>query len=306
MTCEKGIIFNIQRFSIHDGPGIRTVVFLKGCPLHCPWCSNPESQNNNIQITWDKNKCINCEKCIDICPTKSLSNIIKDGNKIISVNEKTCVGCLKCKNECLQSAISYEGEFKDVDEIINEVMKDDVFYDESGGGVTISGGEVLQQAEFAIQLLKKAHENGLHTASETTCYTDFETFKRFIENLDLLLCDIKHYDSNKHRDVVGVSLENIQKNIKYAVDCGLDVIGRIPIIPGFNFSIKDAIGLSDALINLGINKVNLLPFHQFGESKYTLLNKTYNMSDVDALKKDDPKFLEFVSIFKEKGLDVSF
>lgn len=306
MTCEKGIIFNIQRFSIHDGPGIRTAVFFKGCPLHCPWCSNPESQSGGIQITWDEKKCIHCQKCISICPTQSLSTVVKDGRNIILVNEEACIGCLKCNRECPQSALSYEGEFKEIDQIIKEVMKDDVFYEESGGGITLSGGEVLNQADFAIQLMKKAHENGLHTACETTCYTDSETFTSFIENLDLLLCDIKHYDSLKHKEVVGVPLEEIQKNIKFAVDSGIEVIGRIPIIPEFNFSIEDAIGLSDTLLRLGIRKVNLLPFHQFGENKYKMLNRPYLMSAVDALQKDDPQFLEFASIFKDKGLEVSF
>ena len=306
MTCNRGIIFNIQRYSIHDGPGIRTVVFLKGCPLHCPWCSNPESQNGNIQITWDERKCIHCKKCISVCPIQALSTSIKDGREIISVDHEACIGCMKCTRECPESALSYEGKFKEVDEVIKEVMKDDVFYEESGGGMTLSGGEVLSQPDFAIQLLEKAHENGLHTACETTCYTDFETFTRFIKNVDLLLCDIKHYNSTKHKEVVGVPLEEIQKNIKYAVDSGVEVIGRIPIIPGFNFSIEDAEGLSDILISLGIRKVNLLPFHQFGENKYKLLNKTYKMGNVNALQKDDPQFLEFASTFKGKGLDVSF
>lgn len=306
MACEKGIIFNIQRFSIHDGPGIRTVVFFKGCPLHCPWCSNPESQSSDIQITWNEKKCINCHKCIDVCPTQALSATIKDASEIISVHEEACIRCLKCNNECLQSALSYEGNFKDINQIIKEVLKDKDFYEESGGGLTLSGGEVLQQPEFAIQLLKRAHENGLHTASETTCYADFETFTRFMENLDLLLCDIKHYDSAKHKEIVGIPLEEIQKNIKYAVDSGVEVIGRVPVIPGFNFSIEDAKGLSKTLIHLGIKRVNLLPFHQFGANKYKLLNKTYLMTHIDAIQKDDPQFLEYVSIFKEKGLDVSF
>jgi pyruvate formate lyase activating enzyme len=306
MTCDKGIIFNIQRFSIHDGPGIRTVVFLKGCPLHCPWCSNPESQNGNIQITWDEKKCTLCKKCISWCPTQALSTTFKDGSEIISVDNEGCVGCLKCTHKCPESALSYEGKFKGVDEIIKEVMKDDVFYEESGGGITLSGGEILAQANFAIKLLEKAHENRLHTACETTCYTDFETFTRFIKNVDLLLCDIKHFDSAKHEEIVGVPLEEIQRNIKYAVDSDIEVIGRIPIIPGFNFSIKDANGLSDTLIRLGIHKVNLLPFHQFGENKYKLLNKTYRMGNVTALQKDDPQFLEFAYIFKSKGLEVSF
>jgi pyruvate formate lyase activating enzyme len=230
---------------------------------------------------------------------------VKDGREIISVDEELCTGCLLCTRECPERALSYEGKSKEADEIIKEVMKDEVFYEESGGGMTLSGGEVLQQADFVIELLKKAKEKGLHTASETTCYTDSETFARFIENLDLLLCDIKHYDSVKHKEVVGVPLEQIQKNIRYAVDSGLEVIGRIPVIPGFNFSLEDAYGLSETLVRLGIKKVNLLPFHQFGENKYKLLNKTYTMGEIDAIKKDDPEFLKYASVFKDKGLDVS-
>ncbi len=204
-----------------------------------------------------------------------------------------------------ESALSYEGEYKFTDEIIKEVLKDMPFYEESGGGMTLSGGEILAQPDFTIELLKKAHENNLHTACETTCYTDFYTFTRFIKNVDLLLCDVKHYNNEKHKAVIGVPLEQIHENIKYAVNIGVEVIGRIPVIPGFNFSKEDAIGLSLKLIDLGIKKINLLPFHQFGENKYKLLNKNYIMEAAVAIQKDDLEFIKYASIFKDMGLEVS-
>lgn len=297
---NNGLIFNIQHFSIHDGPGIRTTVFLKGCPLKCPWCSNPESQSNKIQITWDSDKCVRCKKCISTCT----ENAIEYKDDKILIDEKKCSISLNCVKNCPESALAYEGEYKTVDEIIENVLKDRDFYEESGGGLTLSGGEVLQQPRFAIEILKKAKENNLNTAVETTCFTNKEIFKEFIQYVDLLLCDIKHYDNVKHEEIIGVPLNRIHENIKYAVSIGKDIIGRIPVIPKFNYSLEDADKLSDLILELGIKKVELLPYHNFGENKYRLLNREYQLKDVEVLHKDDDDFIEYSNIFKEKGLEL--
>jgi pyruvate formate lyase activating enzyme len=257
MNNLTACIFNIQRYSIHDGPGIRTVVFFKGCPLKCLWCSNPESQSPNLQFVLDEDK----------------------------------------------KALTKYGEFRSLDYVIKELIKDKDFYEESNGGVTLSGGEVLQQHEFAIALLKKLKEQGVHTACETTGYTSPEIFQTFINNVDLLLFDLKHYDSERHYEATKVHNEKIILNLKTAISQGKEVIIRIPVIPNVNDSLEDAEGFCRLLKEVGATKVNLLPFHQFGEKKYTLLNKEYLFADVAQLQEEDLQ--EYKNIFLKNGLACS-
>lgn len=305
-----GIIFHIQKFSIHDGPGIRTTIFLKGCPLHCPWCSNPESQNKNIQLVWDHKKCIGCNACIDL----GLSDIqFYDSNSFQNTAGKCLTLCSideecakKYKFTCPSGALSYEGYTRSVDEVIKEIVKDIDFYEESKGGITLSGGEVLYQNQFAIEILKKASELNIHTASETTCLCSPEIFKEFVSHLDVLLCDIKHYDEAKHKEIIGCSLNVIDQNIHYATQQShIKVIGRIPVIPGFNYSIPDAHGLCKCLKTLGIQEVNLLPYHNFGEYKYQLLCLPYAYGTLHNLQKDSDEFIAYMNIFKSYGLQVT-
>ncbi len=306
----EGTVFNIQKFSIHDGPGIRTTVFLKGCPLHCPWCANVESQDPHIQLIWDSEKCIGCGKCIDLGLEdklrfeKSSTFANKNGEKLF-LCDTTLEHAAQYKAVCPSYALSFEGNTMDAQSVIDEVLKDKDFYEQSGGGLTLSGGEILMQPDFTCELLKLAHDSGIHTAAETTCFASGDVFERIVENLDLLLCDIKHWDSEKHKAVVGVGLEKIYKNIRYATGKeDLVVIGRVPVIPGFNYSTEDAHMLSQALIDLGIRKVELLPYHNFGENKYRLLTKKYSYEGVASVHKDDPAFVEYRKIFVEHGLDV--
>jgi pyruvate formate lyase activating enzyme len=301
MLENKGMVFNIQKFSLHDGPGIRTVIFLKGCPLRCPWCSNPESLSKKVQITWNKHACINCNACIKACPENAISSV--HGNIII--DEDQCTGCLLCTQICPTGALAYEGTLYSINEIMSEVLKDQPFYEESGGGLTLSGGEVLQQASFATELLKEAKKHHIHTAAETTCYCNHDDFMPFIKHLDLLLCDIKHYDSDTHEKIVGVPLNQILDNIRFAVSQKKDIIARIPVIPDFNYSIEDAEHFCTLLESLKIRNVNLLPYHNYGENKYALLNKPYAMAGYDPIHKDDPKYIEYVNIFKHHGFVVS-
>lgn len=300
MEDINGLIFNIQKFSLHDGPGIRTVVFLKGCPFNCPWCSNPESLSGKIQITWNQHTCSHCNTCIDSCPQKAISTT---HNRII-IDDDLCNGCLLCTQNCPTKALNHEGDIRNVSQVMHEVAKDKLFYEESGGGLTLSGGEVLQQADFAIELLKAAKSLGIHTAVETTSSTDIDTFKRFIEPLDLLLCDIKHYDSEKLEQTTGISLEIILANIKYALSINKNIIVRIPVIPGFNYSLPDAEKFSELLNSLGIQNISLLPYHNYGENKYTFLNKTYSMSGASSINKNDSAYIAYTNIFKKHRLTI--
>ena len=297
---EKGITFNIQKFSIHDGPGIRTTVFFKGCPLRCEWCSNPESQIKNVQILHDQSKCSYCLSCVAACPNGAITH---EDNKII-INEDKCVGCLTCINSCPNRALSYEGDYQTIEEIVDICMQDIDFYEESGGGVTISGGEGMSQPDFLKKLIAELKKNSVHIAIETTGYVKKETFEELAKELDLLLFDVKHYDREKHYNGTKVYNDLIVENLKWAIDNGIEVLPRIPVIPDFNDSLEDAEGLAKLLVEVGAKKVQLLPFHQFGEKKYELLNRNYKYKNKKALYPEDLE--EYQKIFEDKGLNCFF
>lgn len=297
---EKGITFNIQKFSIHDGPGIRTTVFFKGCPLRCEWCSNPESQIKNVQILHDQSKCSYCLSCVAACPNGAITH---EDNKII-INEDKCVGCLTCINSCPNRALSYEGDYQTIEEIVDICMQDIDFYEESGGGVTISGGEGMSQPDFLKKLIAELKKNSVHVAIETTGYVKKETFEELARELDLLLFDVKHYDREKHYNGTKVYNDLIVENLKWAIDNGIEVLPRIPVIPDFNDSLEDAEGLAKLLVEVGAKKVQLLPFHQFGEKKYELLNRNYKYKNKKALYPEDLE--EYRKIFLDKGLNCFF
>lgn len=297
---EKGITFNIQKFSIHDGPGIRTTVFFKGCPLRCEWCSNPESQIKNVQILHNQSKCSYCLSCVAACPNGAITY---EDNKII-INEDKCVGCLTCVNSCPNRALSYEGDYQTVDEIVDICMQDIDFYEESGGGVTISGGEGMSQPEFLKKLISELKKNSVHVAIETTGYVKKEIFEELAKELDLLLFDVKHYDREKHYNGTKVYNDLIVENLKWAIDNGIEVLPRIPVIPDFNNSLEDAEGLAELLVEVGAKKVQLLPFHQFGEKKYELLNRNYKYKNKKALYPEELE--EYQKIFLDKGLNCFF
>lgn len=296
----KGLIFNIQKFSIHDGPGIRTTIFLKGCPLRCKWCANPESQSAHVQILWDQKKCVHCLQCVKSCMHQAIS--CKEGE--IHIDEELCQGCLNCVSTCLQSALSNEGETKEIEEIVRIALQDKDFYEESGGGITISGGEGMSQPYFLKELVKELKKHNLHLAIETTGYIPKETFHELAPLFDLLLFDVKHYDTNRHFEDTGVHNEQIINNLKWATHQGLEILPRIPVIPSFNNSIQDAAGLASLLTEIGLKKVQLLPFHQFGERKYEMMHKEYAYKNVKALQKED--LTEYQNEFTKKGLDCFF
>ena len=289
----EGCIFNIQKFSLHDGPGIRSVVFFKGCPLRCKWCSNPESQNFNIEVVWDKSKCTKCLQCV-----KNGNHQIEciDDAIVATYDENTNYNIL-----CPNQALKVEGRKQNVESIVDEVMKDEMFYEESGGGVTLSGGEALSQSAFAIALCKALKQKGVHIAIETTGFASSEVFQAVIENVDLLLFDIKNYDTIKHEQACGVANAQIITNMKYAAQQGKKIIARIPVIPDYNDTLSDALAFARVLKSIGITQVNLLPFHQLGASKYELLGMEYTMQDTKQLHPEDLQ--EYKEVMIKEGLD---
>ena len=272
----KGIIFNIQKFSLHDGPGIRTVVFLKGCPLRCKWCSNPESQLTQPQIFRDLDKCIQC----GLCTEKKNEDI----------------------SRCPAGALSMDSEIMDVSEVVQKVMQDEAFYRQSGGGATLSGGEPLVQIDFVESLCAALHEKGVSVAVETAGYADQATFMRLANAVDIILFDVKHYDAQIHKQFTGVSNLKILANLALAVDSGKPLTVRIPVIPNINDSLEDMRRFGALLSTLCVKQVNLLPFHQCGEKKYHLLNKTYEMEKVAAIYKEN--LGHHIEILTRFGLNV--
>lgn len=297
---NKGTIFNIQKFSTNDGPGVRTTVFLKGCPLRCKWCANPESQPTAVQILYDQSRCAACSTCVHICPQGAVS--LSGGR--ISIDSRSCAACLQCVRSCPGGALSYEGDDKTVQEVVKVCLQDKDFYETSGGGVTISGGEGLAQPEFLEELLTALKQHQIHLAIETTGYAKPEIFQKLAPMFDLLLFDVKHYDRDRHYEGTHVYNDVIIENLRWAVAQGIQVLPRIPVIPGFNASLEDAAGIAALLENVGAQKVQLLPFHQFGENKYHKLGQAYAYEHVKALHEED--LAEYRQVFLEQGIDAFF
>ncbi|MBR2676550.1 MAG: glycyl-radical enzyme activating protein [Solobacterium sp.] len=297
---KSGVIFNIQKFSVNDGPGIRTVVFFKGCPLRCRWCSNPESQLAKIQILQDPGKCLHCHHCIEICPAQAVC----EASTVIHIDPFRCTACGRCAAECPGKALRLEGQQKTVQEVLDVVLQDMVFYEESGGGITLSGGEMLSQPDFAEALLIASREEGLSTCAETTGYAPESVFRKIAEYLDIILFDLKHWDPAKHKQYTGAANDLPVSNMKYARSQGKEVLPRIPVIPGFNDSPEDAEQFSALLKEIGIRKCQLLPFHQFGENKYTLLGRDYAYQNVSALHREDLE--DYRQVFLDNEIQAFF
>ena len=268
--------------------------------MHCKWCANPESQLAKIQILWDKKKCLHCHHCLEICLSKAIS--LKDDNIFIDTNK--CTLCKQCINTCPQKALTSEGEIKTVQQVLDIVLQDEVFYEESDGGITLSGGEFLMQTQFAEELLIAAKEKNLHTCCETTGFCTPEKFQHIIQYIDYILFDLKHWDSQKHLEGTGVDNKLILTNMKYAISTGKKVLPRIPVIPKFNDSLEDAKRFCEVLHDVGSNQCQLLPFHQFGENKYHLLNKKYAYENQPALHREDLQ--DYLQIFLDNDIHAFF
>lgn len=284
---RQAIVFNIQKFSLHDGPGIRTVVFLKGCPLRCKWCANPESQLFYPQILWNRKNCRGCGHCTEVCPQQAISRQELYSEKLrnpwgeevtsfrILIDHKNCNLCELCVRECPYAALTLEGSPKTVQEVLSVCLEDEVFYEQSGGGVTLSGGEPLAQPEFAAALLRELRKRDINTALETTGFASAEVFSSVTREADLLLFDIKHWNEKAHMAATGVGQKRILANFSYALKNGPEVLPRLPVIPGFNDSLEDAKQIALLLRSYSAARIQLLPFHPFGEHKYELLNQEY-------------------------------
>ncbi|MCQ4635377.1 glycyl-radical enzyme activating protein [Anaerovorax odorimutans] len=278
-----GTIFDIQKYSLHDGPGIRTLVFMKGCPLRCIWCSNPESQSGECQVGYTLKNCIKCGRCAEICPEQAIDK------EDFHIDWEKCVSCGSCAACCPVQAKKKIGYGISEEDLLDKIREDRLFYRNSGGGATIGGGEPAVQSQFVNRVLKRCRKDSIHTCIETCAYAEEDKFQETIEYADLVLFDLKHMDSRIHKKLTGAGNELILKN---AHNIKQDVVFRVPLIPGLNDSrenLEETFSFAAGLENA--KGVELLPYHNLGESKYPWIGKDYQLKTLEKYSEEQKEEL---------------
>ncbi len=266
------LLFNIQKFSLHDGPGIRTTIFFKGCPLKCRWCHNPEGLNNKIEMLYNQDKCTLCGECIKRCPKSAIQMI----NNRIETDMSKCNLCDECTHYCIHGAREIAGKEYSIDEIVKIALKDKIFYEESKGGVTLSGGEPVMQIDCVEELLKRLKQENIHTAVDTSGIMPFKYYEQIYKYTDLFLFDIKLIDEEKHKKFTGLSNSIILDNLRKLSKIHNNINIRLPIIEGVNADDEHINALINLIRGLGIKDINLLPYHDISRHKYKKLNMEYD------------------------------
>jgi pyruvate formate lyase activating enzyme len=297
MNENEGVVFNIQRYSIDDGPGIRTTVFLKGCPLRCPWCSNPESQDPKPQLSYRFTSCKKCGTCAAACPNGALA-LGEDG---LAVDREKCVACGACVRVCPSDALKIAGETRTLDQVWKLIRKDAVYYETSGGGVTCSGGEILSQPDFVAAIFKKCRQEGIHTCADTSGFGSPEALDKILEYADLVYFVLKHADPARHAELMGAPLDAILASLKTVAARGVPITIRLPLIPGYNDSAENLAATARLVKELAPGAlVNILPYHKYGASKYAAVGMTYALDD---LPENTPEALDGAkAVFEAQGL----
>jgi pyruvate formate lyase activating enzyme len=300
MAVLSGTIFDIRKYSVHDGPGIRTTVFLKGCPLDCWWCHNPESQSLKPEPMLRPNLCIGCDACIAACAEGAIA---RDSDGQLTWDREGCVSCGECAETCVAGAREMAGRSYDTAEVLAELERDRLFYEESGGGVTFSGGEPLLQWRFLGELLRACRRMELHTAVDTSGFASREVFEGLLPDIDLVLYDLKHTDAEQHRKYTGVALEPILRNLRLLAERGVPVWLRVPLVPGINDDEANLRRLGELARGMpNIRQVNLLPYHHTAEGKYEHLGRTYRLPDTPS--PTDLEMQRHAELLREYGLEV--
>ena len=273
---DWGIIFDIKRFALHDGDGIRSTLFTKGCPLRCPWCHNPEGQRLNIELMWFETLCIGCGRCLEACPHGALSR----GETGIKIDRDKCRHCGTCIEVCPALALKFDGRKIHYEEAVRELMKDKVFFMESGGGVTISGGDPLVQSEFNLKVLQRCKEEEVHTIIETCLYASTDLVQRFAKAVDKFYIDIKLFDDRRHLETVGVSNKKILENFEALSVEGADICVRIPLIPGFTADDANICAVAEYVAKVNPQAtLELLNYNPLAKNKYDSLQEKYLVSE---------------------------
>ncbi len=295
----RGMIFNIMKYSIHDGPGIRTTVFFKGCPLNCQWCHNPEGQEFGQELMYRLDKCIACGHCRKVCPSGA---VVFTMGKLVYIRER-CQACGECSKVCHAGARELVAKQMSVSQVMTEIEKDSIFYEESGGGVTFSGGEALMQTDFLLQILKECRKREIHTAVETCGFVKLDSLKRIRDYVDLFLYDLKLMDSRKHQDTTGVPNEVILSNLRWLVESHPQVIVRVAIIPGINDDGVNLQQIGEFVASLKrVPEIHCLPYHKAGVNKYQRLGLEYCLSDLQS--PDAERMAQIAGKLEQFGLNV--
>jgi len=294
-----GFVFDIKKYAIHDGPGIRTTVFLKGCPLHCQWCQNPESWQIHPELGFRIGRCIGCGKCVEVC-TRQAITFTAD---YPSTDAHKCNLCGECVDACVAGAREIIGRLTTVGEVMAEVEKDIVFYDQSGGGVTFSGGEPLMQPQFLLALLNQCRAQQIHTAVDTSCYAEPQIMEKIADKTDLFLCDLKHMDNDIHKRFTGVGNNLILDNIKRLSEAGKEIIIRIPVIPGFNDDKANIQAMGKFAASLPcLSGIDILPYNRGGLEKSSRLSPVNKL--MQAQTPDGETMSSIASTLNNYGLQV--
>jgi len=294
-----GNVFDIRRYAIHDGPGIRTAVFFKGCPLRCRWCHNPESWKEVPELGFRRSRCVKCRRCMEICEQRAIS-FSESGP---AVDPGKCTLCGKCVAACPTGAWEIIGRKISVADVMAELRKDIVFYDQSGGGATFSGGEPLMQPDFLTALLKTCRVEGIHTAVDTTCCAQPEVLRHIAEATDLFLCDLKHTNSELHRQCTGIPNEKVLENIRMLAEAGKRIFIRVPIIPGFNSDRTNLEQTTQFIQSLKtVRRVDLLPYNRGGLEKAGRLTGRIDLMEAEA--PDDGTMAEIAGVLRRYGFEV--
>ena len=270
----RGLVFNIAHFSVQDGPGIRTTVFLKGCPLNCWWCHNPESQSCCPEVIYFRERCRRCGECIAACPHHALA---MEGGEV-QINETLCQRCGTCADACLTDARELAGRWKTVADVLADVERDRIFYEESGGGMTLSGGEPLQQPEFTLALLEACKARGIHTALDTCGLAPAPSFQRIAKHVDLFLFDLKIIDGDRHRELTGAANAVILENLEWLAKTKSEVVIRLPVVPGYTDDEANLSAICAVARSSAVRRIDLLPYHRIAMDKYQRLKMDYRLA----------------------------